>query len=236
MIIILVLTCELYLKTRYLKKFDELKNLLQNNPNYDFIFIKGDPNQDKEYVYDEQTKILTAKINDFYDGLPLKVYSGIKYIIYTFDNVEGILKTDDDIVIKNKIIFDNLLPNKIYDYVSLYKIDKCNNKQKLVTKFYTRNISFEPTKELINKKFNIKPYCYGGGYYISFKSCKIILNNYDIIKTYISEDVAIGFVLNKNKIYPKHIKNCLGYFIQVNTSEELEIFNKKLNDIKKILT
>lgn len=63
-------------------------------------------------------------------------------------------------------------------------------------------------------------YCDGRGYYISNKSCNIILSNYDNITKNKKEDRANAYILSINKIYPYHIVIIFNYCKEVNNLKE----------------
>jgi hypothetical protein len=183
-----------------------MNELLKTKQNFDFVFICGST-QTEEFVYDSVGKIIYAKCGDHYEDLPLKVYMGIKFILSKFTNVDGIFKTDDNANILNPaILLDTIENNKCIDYFGLF-----NESKKRPQMFYTLKRSrlkkFHNPDNYIGKKYTFSLCCYGFGYYISIKSCNIILDNYDIVKNEVLEDSCIGLILNKNNIYPVKIKH-----------------------------
>jgi len=193
----MILTCEKN-KSSYEEKYN-----LFNKHNCDFIFISGNPDQEYEYIYDESKKILFIKCSDNYDNLPLKVFMGIKYIVQ-LGKYDGIFKLDDTSIVRRFAqLIDTVNKNLDKDYFGT--IDQDNRNIPIYTLSKHRLGRFEFKDKYDGKKFNNSFFCHGCGYYISLKSCNIILNNFNIIKENVLEDTCIGLILNTNNIFPIRI-------------------------------
>lgn len=201
----MILTCKHY-RHHYETKFKIMTTLLQNNDDFDFVFVCGNNNQHDEFVYNETEKMVYAKCGDYYEDLQIKVFMGIKYILKTFNDVNGIFKTDDNAAVKDgQRLLELLLHNKSIDYFGFFN----DNKKRIPVQYTLKNYrlkQFHNPEPYRNKKFLSSQCCYGFGYYISLKSCDIVLDNYDIVKNEVLEDMCIGIILNKNNIYPQHIE------------------------------
>jgi len=212
MIVFLILICEKRYKL-YEYQFITISKILNQNKKFDFIFIKGDLNQEEEFIYCNNTKILTAKCGDDYHSLPSKVYHGMKYIMQTFENVEGIFKTDDDIIITNPEMFlHNIYTRRNNDYFGL-KWARCRNNDN------TYKGMVYPV---------IRPYMGGLGYYVSKKSIDIILNNKTIYDNHFFEDICTYYVLFTNNIKCTDVRK-LARIMWASTPEDII---KRLNEIK----
>ena len=225
--IILILSCKKHKNTR-LKKFGPKKNIYNN-----WIVIKviGDLFLEKEYVLNNN--ILYIKCEDSYLHLLKKLSLSIKYLYKIFNIKEGILRCGDDLIFNEENLNKFLKSNK-YDYYGKaycnkdYKSNNINLLKNTIyddfmLKYYKNNINELSDKYhgiylTINKlkKFLIRPKIWGASgviYYISNKSCNIIINtmeniNYNIFHLdkftnsypYIIEDVGITFIMYYNKI------------------------------------
>jgi hypothetical protein len=193
MIVFLIITCHKYYESRWKKHFQMMKLLNIDKKEIEYIYIIGDKNQEKEFVYNEGGHILSAKVADTYEGLPAKVMTGIKYI-YEKYNPEGILKFDDDVII-----------NKYDDMLKL--INNCKNNDyfgAVVGSVVDTNCRLGCGH--VHKKCK---FAYGWMYYISRKSIKILVNNFNKRFDLCIEDCLIGSILNDNNIVPTKMNNLI---------------------------
>ena len=129
------------------------------NSGITYLILIGNPYQDRDYIYDDSTKILQVKCPDDYENLNLKVYMGIKSIKKEFDP-DGIFKIDDDVLIRNDKLIE-FINNDTSDYDgdvaknvghwSDYHVGKCSITDKV---FIPKDVK----------------YCRGPIYYINKKS------------------------------------------------------------------
>lgn len=205
MIAIIICCCYKYEKqferiSKYWDKIEKSDNTLK------FFYLFGDKTISNA-EYNETTRKLVLKNDDTYESLPKKIYEAIKYIYNTYANIDGIYKTDDDIVYDDleKLVEEIKNCIKKYDYSGL-KIDKTKGgiiKKKRLVKF---------TNTIENKKENSlsydnATYCYGAGYALSNKAIKIYLLNKDYVNNQYLEDVCMGHILNMYDIYPNQMKS-----------------------------
>lgn len=232
--IILVLSCNKHINTR-LKKFKLNKDSYEN---WKVIYVIGDFFLDNDYKLDGN--MMTIKCEDSYIHLLKKLVLSLKYIYEIFDIKKGVLRSGDDLIfndyflerflklpkkINNEDIDflgksptgKNLLSKDISDYdIKLSRIDNF-----MVEYYKNHPEDYEnPQHNLKNvdiSKYNIRPHIPIGPagvlYYISNKSCKILINHMDNIKynifyydeysksyPYTIEDCAVSFILYYNKI------------------------------------
>jgi predicted nucleic acid-binding Zn finger protein len=173
--------------------------LSTNNGKFIFYYFIGDTNLESDYLVDEINNIVYLKVPDNYESLSLKTYYAMKFISENYPNITGVFKTDDDIDLDLEKI------SKCIEYFKLTPYFGLSNK----SNSYDSTYHFGKCESLI---MNRKPihipdcsYCAGGGYYVSKSSINNILNNLDIFKEIIFEDVAVGVAMNKSGIFPTYV-------------------------------
>jgi len=231
--VILIYSCHKYLKTR-LEKYVLHKNTYNG---WKVFIIIGDPFLKTEYEFIDDTNIIKIRCEDSYIHLCKKVILGIKIVLDIYTLTEGILRCGDDLIfnednlekflrIKNKNDYignpmrssshvskvkDNFMP----DYFAHHREDLENP---------LNGIKYNLEELLL---FNERPslsYAAGVIVYYSIKSCNILIEHMKQIDwnifeysvkygyPYIIEDVGVGFILNKNGIYPTY------YNMYINTA------------------
>lgn len=202
MIGILICCCNKY-KNQYEKVSKYWNKIERDTKIFKIFYIFGDP-KIKKNEYEFKTKKLILKVDDTYEALPKKICEAIEYINIYFPEIESIFKTDDDIEFED---IEGLLNDIIKlcirrsDYAGLV-LDKVKSgiiKENRIKKFTNRNID-QPT-------YDMSTYCYGAGYYISKKSMNYISMNKNYFYEQYLEDVSVGHILNKYKIFPVKINS-----------------------------
>lgn len=208
MIIIMILTCKKNI-TYYQEKYELFRTTLndQDNIKFKWLFVTGSEEYNLIDVYDLKTKIITVPCDDNYESLPYKVYLGLKHIIMNYSTeipINGIFKIDDTSIINNlSYVLQVLNTNQSLNYFGTIAQD--NRKSYYYTLRKQRLKKFQFPRKYIGKKFLNSYFCHGCGYYLSLHSCKIVLQNLDIIKSNVLEDTCIGYILNQNGILPEII-------------------------------
>ena len=232
--IILVLSCHKHMNTR-LKKFKLKKN---NYENWKVIYVIGNLFIDSDYKLEGD--MLTIKCEDSYIHLLKKLVLSLKYIYEIFDIKEGVLRCGDDLIFNEDNLERFLkLPKKINNEAidllgksfygkGLLSQDISDNDIKIsindnfMVEYYKNHQEDydDPMHNLKNidiSKYTKRPYLpiypVGVLYYISNKSCKILINhleniNYNIFHydeysnsyPYTIEDCAVSFILYYNRI------------------------------------
>ena len=70
------------------------------------MILNGNPDQDAEHVYNEDTHVVTLKCPDDYNGLPHKIKAGFRFIKDRFDP-DFVFKIDDDMFVDIDKLLDS---------------------------------------------------------------------------------------------------------------------------------
>lgn len=226
--IILILSCEKFKNTR-LKQFGPKE---QSYNGWKVIKIIGDLFLEKNYEIKDN--LMYIKCEDSYIHLLKKLALSIKYLNEIFIIKQGILRCGDDLIFNEKNLI-NFLDSTKYDfYGQAYcehnytstDLNLLKNKRydSFILDYYKNHIEeLNDPKHGINltidqlNNFMVRPNIWGPVgiiYYLSNKSCNIIVNtmekiNYDIFHLdeftnsypYTIEDVGITFIMYYNKIH-----------------------------------
>lgn len=184
--VIMLMTCR-----KNMHKVEKAKKVWLNKCKTPYVILVGNPKLSLPYSYDKSSHILEVHCADDYESLSKKVYLGIVAVDAEF-SPSGILKVDDDILVRNRLLekFLDMKDKKDYegdiaknvDHWSDYHIGKCS---------YTDSV-YVP---------NIK-YCRGPIYYVGRRSIDIICDRMDP-SDHLYEDVLMGMVLNHNSVLPR---------------------------------
>lgn len=165
---------------------------------YRTIGIIGHP--ESETYFDETNHLLTLKVEDSYEALPLKLQAAFQWIYTTFPECPGIFKTDDDIYFKEySKLANEINKQKAIPYWCIKK-DSCTKRHTLRRNVINRKYKNKTLRINVPKSI----YCWGAGYWLSRTSMNYILKENNI--SYGPEDVLFGHILNKHKIIPKHVQ------------------------------
>lgn len=191
------------------KNSDTWKSIIHLNKNA--IIFYGDPNMEENYYFDENTRILKLKCNDFYEGLPEKMIALINAVleITCFKDITHIIKIDDYDVINKIVNMDQLKttvnPKNQYMGKRVIRETRQNEDRKWHFGKCSKGSHWQ-TKEYKGK---YTTWADGGkGYILSIAAMKIINSVYnftninDIKKYHIYEDLMIALILNKFNIKP----------------------------------
>ena len=143
-------------------------------------------------------KYLIINVDDSYNFLYLKSLNLFKIINKIFPNIKGCFKCDDDVFLNVFSLY------KFIETLNFFSIDysgtvtmsikKNSNNMHLINKGIHTNKNIETPSSI---------YCGGPLYYLSKKSLqiieKVIVKDVEDI---FYEDLMIGYILNKNNIYP----------------------------------
>jgi len=198
--ILLVLTCYKY-KYKAEKQNETWLKKLDNNIIY--FHVIGDVekckvnNDNTDYFFDFQNKILYTKTKDDYLSLPHKVITALQAVNHTY-NYDYVFKTDDDQELVDDGFFNKMmttLSTKNYNYGG-----RLVNVNDHYSTYYT--VHSELPKKLLLRKTS---YCSGRFYFLSKAAVIHLLNKKDQIKEHVIEDHAIGYYiedhLKKNTLY-----------------------------------
>lgn len=170
------------------KRKQQLDTWLKRSPIRLFFHIRGIPDQEKEYIINPASRIITVKTLDNYESLTKKTYLAIKAIRETFPHITHIIKTDDDEDCNLGKLTENLEIIKKYDYGGGYCVWLYEDRY---SEYHYHSCSIkEPT---IVKASN---YFIGRFYFVSAYAADIILSKKSEIWDLMFEDNAVGYALN----------------------------------------
>nr|CAJ84714.1 beta-1,3-galactosyltransferase 6 [Drosophila pseudoobscura] len=138
--------------------------------------------------------LLLPRLADTYGNLTEKLLQALDAVTHHF-NFSYLLKVDDDTYVK----LDHLLNELIsYDRKMLRKTPEYG--QEPLPQLYwgyfngravvKRKGPWKETNYYLSKSY--LPYALGGGYVLSRKLCEHVVNNSQLLSTYVSEDVSVG--------------------------------------------
>lgn len=199
-----IIICCCYKYKNQFEKISKFWNKIEKQTKiFKIFYLFGNP-KIKKTEYEYKTKKLILKVDDTYESLPKKIYEAVNYINTYFPEIEGVFKTDDDIEFEdiNELLYElKNLCQKYTDYAGLV-LDKVKAgiiKEGRLRKFTNRNIE--------TPKYDMSTYCFGAGYYISKKSMGHVSINKGYFYEQYLEDVSMGHILNKYKIFPIQINS-----------------------------
>jgi len=221
-IICFILTCDReYYKQRRQKQKETIQLLQSLNIKIYYILAKMQEDYEIIEKWDNNIDALIVPCIDSYETLTEKMY--LAYAYFYEDDIDGILKIDDDTIINNKKPIEYILETNI-DYIghtlSHYKknfYDKFHWKRKLNQKYLYKMITYIDD--------NIS-YFSGPFYFIS----KNIINK--IRHTgldYLAEDLSVGRIVSSSIFLIKEIPE--EYKKYVSWTEDTEDYIKKIKYI-----
>uniref|UniRef100_A0A6C0HHZ1 Glycosyl transferase family 11 n=1 Tax=viral metagenome TaxID=1070528 RepID=A0A6C0HHZ1_9ZZZZ len=187
----------IYSCRKYLKKASLVYDLVSGRlANCKVYIVYGDPSEPTCKIIDD--KYLVLNVGDNYENLTDKTLCLLKTTLMINPEIKGIFKCDDDII-PNLVYLNNTIKLlnkaeieymgmsiKIKSHNSTWHFNKCSNNS------YNKLVSIPECN-----------YATGPIYYLGLKSIHTLVNN--PIDTYLSEDVTIGFNMNKHGIIPLNI-------------------------------
>ena len=198
--ILLILNCYKY-KYKAEKQTETWLKKLDSNIIY--FHVIGDVekckvnNDNTDYFFDFQNKILYTKTKDDYLSLPHKVITALQAVNHTY-NYDYVFKTDDDQELVDDGFFNKMmttLSTKNYNYGG-----RLLNVNDHYSTYYT--VHSELPKKLLLRKTS---YCSGRFYFLSKAAVVNLLSKKERIKEHVIEDHAIGYYiedhLKKNTLY-----------------------------------
>jgi hypothetical protein len=189
--IIMLMTCG-----KNLPKAQKSKELWLNKTGMPYvILIGGGADMVTDYEFDKTTLVLKVKCPDDYENLVRKVHLGVCAVDDIFAPKDGILKADDDILVrvnelkrfdvsKGDVAYAGDVAKRV-DHWSDWHFGKCASEHWNKTPMYVPNIK----------------YCRGPIYYLGRKSIECLKANMNVDE-HIYEDVLVGMTLNRNEIFP----------------------------------
>ena len=185
--ILLIFNCKKY---RY-KALQQKETWLKNFTMMPYFHVIGEPELDKEYMFDYTEHVLYVKELDDYNSLPKKVISAYIAIYNTF-TFKYIFKTDDDQFLSNIKFFTTLqylLLNKtpIIHYGGfIVTVDK-----PYLSQYHTIHPELPKLLPILKTS-----YCSGRFYLLSELAVQQLIGKSEYIKKEYLEDYAIGLYMD----------------------------------------
>jgi hypothetical protein len=218
--ILLIFNCEKYRYKALKQKETWLQQLPPSIIYYHVLGRKQDQDQEsneknknKDYVINEQERVLYVNTEDDYNSLPKKVIAAYKAINDIF-KFKYIFKTDDDQELTNLRFLNilmNILNNNNNNTKSHYGGHIVDVKQPYKSDYY--RIHPELPKNVI---LNVTKYCSGRFYFLSWEAIHFLIERITNIQKEYFEDYAIGINL------PLKLKNNM---LQLDTNKYFKDFN-----------
>jgi len=186
--ILLIMNCQNYRYKAEHQKNTWLKNLTSNLLYYHVI---GNNLLEKEFIFDNDERILWVKTPDDYNSLPKKVIAAYQAINETF-NYKYIFKTDDDQNLIKPTFLDTLI--NLLSRDNAYPIHYGGNVVDVPFAYLSQYHRIHPELPKHLPVYQTK-YCSGRFYFLSnIAVIDLILRKNRIVNEFL-EDYAIGFNL-----------------------------------------
>jgi hypothetical protein len=201
----------IYSCKKYLKKATLIYDILINRLNDCKVYIiYGNPELSKYEIIDD--KYLVLNVGDNYEDLTNKTFCLLKTTLLLNPEIQGIFKCDDDII-----------PNITYLNNTIELVKKTNIHYMGISLNVSPHTSEWHYNKCSDNSYNVPidvpscSYATGPIYYLGIKSIQTLANTK--ITPYFSEDITVGYNLNKHDIIPINLplyKNRLEYAFQYN--------------------
>ena len=186
--LLLIMNCVKYRKKALIQKSDWLQRI----PSYlKYYHVIGNEKMEKDFLIDEEERIIWVKAKDDYNSLPSKVIAAFSAIQQTH-TFKYIFKSDDSVLLQNDKFFDTIIG------VITRMVPKVHYGGKIVnveipymSKYYL--LHPELPKDMIIQSTK---YCTGSLYFLSSEAVTNLLSKREgVCKEYL-EDYAVGLNLH----------------------------------------
>ena len=203
--LLLIMNCVKYRKKALIQKSDWLQRI----PSYlKYYHVIGNENMDKDFLIDEEERVIWVKAKDDYNSLPSKVISAFSAIQQTH-TFKYIFKSDDSVLLQNDKFFDTIIG------VITRMVPKVHYGGKIVnveipymSKYYL--LHPELPKDMIIQSTK---YCTGSLYFLSSEAVTNLLSKRESVCKEYLEDYAVG--LNLHPFFKK-------IMLPISSDKELE--------------
>ena len=186
--LLLIMNCVKYRKKALIQKSDWLQRI----PSYlKYYHVIGNENMDKDFLIDEEERVIWVKAKDDYNSLPSKVISAFSAIQQTH-TFKYIFKSDDSVLLQNDKFFDTIIG------VITRMVPKVHYGGKIVnveipymSKYYL--LHPELPKDMIIQSTK---YCTGSLYFLSSEAVTNLLSKRESVCKEYLEDYAVGLNLH----------------------------------------
>ena len=186
--LLLIMNCVKYRKKALVQKSDWLQRI----PSYlKYYHVIGNEKMEKDFLIDEEERIIWVKAKDDYNSLPSKVIAAFSAIQQTH-TFKYIFKSDDSVLLQNDKFFDTIIG------VITRMVPKVHYGGKIVnveipymSKYYL--LHPELPKDMIIQSTK---YCTGSLYFLSSEAVTNLLSKRESVCKEYLEDYAVGLNLH----------------------------------------
>lgn len=186
--LLLIMNCVKYRKKALVQKSDWLQRI----PSYlKYYHVIGNEKMEKDFLIDEEERIIWVKAKDDYNSLPSKVIAAFSAIQQTH-TFKYIFKSDDSVLLQNDKFFDTIIG------VITRMVPKVHYGGKIVnveipymSKYYL--LHPELPKDMIIQSTK---YCTGSLYFLSSEAVSNLISKRESVCKEYLEDYAVGLNLH----------------------------------------
>ena len=186
--LLLIMNCVKYRKKALIQKSDWLQRI----PSYlKYYHVIGNEKMEKDFLIDEDERIIWVKAKDDYNSLPSKVIAAFSAIQQTH-TFKYIFKSDDSVLLQNDKFFDTIIGVITRMTPKVHYGGKIVNVEiPYMSKYYL--LHPELPKDMIIQSTK---YCTGSLYFLSSEAVTNLLSKREgVCKEYL-EDYAVGLNLH----------------------------------------
>ena len=186
--LLLIMNCVKYRKKALIQKSDWLQRI----PSYlKYYHVIGNEKMEKDFLIDEDERIIWVKAKDDYNSLPSKVIAAFSAIQQTH-TFKYIFKSDDSVLLQNDKFFDTIIGVITRMTPKVHYGGKIVNVEiTYMSKYYL--LHPELPKDMIIQSTK---YCTGSLYFLSSEAVTNLLSKREgVCKEYL-EDYAVGLNLH----------------------------------------
>ena len=186
--LLLIMNCVKYRKKALVQKSDWLQRI----PSYlKYYHVIGNEKMEKDFLIDEEERIIWVKAKDDYNSLPSKVIAAFSAIQQTH-TFKYIFKSDDSVLLQNDKFFDTIIGVITRMTPKVHYGGKIVNVEiPYMSKYYL--LHPELPKDMIIQSTK---YCTGSLYFLSSEAVSNLLSKRESVCKEYLEDYAVGLNLH----------------------------------------
>ena len=186
--LLLIMNCVKYRKKALIQKSDWLQRI----PSYlKYYHVIGNEKMEKDFLIDEDERIIWVKAKDDYNSLPSKVIAAFSAIQQTH-TFKYIFKSDDSVLLQNDKFFDTIIGVITRMTPKVHYGGKIVNVEiPYMSKYYL--LHPELPKDMIIQSTK---YCTGSLYFLSSEAVTNLLSKRESVCKEYLEDYAVGLNLH----------------------------------------
>lgn len=186
--LLLIMNCVKYRKKALVQKSDWLQRI----PSYlKYYHVIGNEKMEKDFLIDEEERIIWVKAKDDYNSLPSKVIAAFSAIQQTH-TFKYIFKSDDSVLLQNDKFFDTIIGVITRMAPKVHYGGKIVNVEiPYMSKYYL--LHPELPKDMIIQSTK---YCTGSLYFLSSEAVSNLISKRESVCKEYLEDYAVGLHLH----------------------------------------